>query len=57
LGAGLTQVELEAGTGDEGYLFELGRWLPRLLEHQDPDLIFFQVLDTERFCVRALKGD
>jgi len=35
-------VEVAPGTGDEGYLALLSQHLPRLLQQQRPDLVFFQ---------------
>lgn len=45
-------VELPAYTGDEAYLAELRRHLPRLMEEHRPDIVFYQsgvdVLATDR---------
>lgn len=45
-------VELENGTGDEDYLTILKQTLPRLIEEQDPDFIFYQsgvdILSTDK---------
>jgi len=34
-------IELPAGTGDDVYLFELAKHIPRLYEELKPDLVFF----------------
>lgn len=45
-------IELENGTGDEDYLTILKQTLPRLIEEQDPDFIFYQsgvdILSTDK---------
>lgn len=45
-------VELDAGTGDEGYLATLKKHVPYLLEAIQPDIVFYQagvdVLETDK---------